>query len=75
MFLPESQLREASLIPEITPIPVKNLQEAVNILTKKRPLPPHTITTRAVPRSTHGVDFSDIHGQEHAKRALIIAAA
>ncbi len=81
IFLPEENIGEASVIPDIDIIPLRNLEEAVDILTKtkvvtpyKRPLP------KTGPDDTNGkicfwIDFADIHGQEHAKRAVVIAAA
>jgi magnesium chelatase family protein len=57
-------------------ISVESLREVVDILTQKKPLQPaEKLDISKLPRSTMAIDFSTIHGQEQAKRALIIAAA
>jgi magnesium chelatase family protein len=76
VFLPEANTPEASVIPDIEVILVKNLQDVISMLTGSKELeisPKLDIST--LPRSTMTIDFSTIHGQEQAKRALIIAAA
>ena len=67
---------EASVIPDIDVIAVKNLKEVVDMLTNVKPLEKSAkLDISSLPRSTMTIDFSSIHGQEQAKRALIIAAA
>jgi predicted ATPase with chaperone activity len=64
------------VIPDIDVIIVKSLQEVVEMLTGKKPLEKsEKLDISTLPRSTMAIDFSTIHGQEQAKRALIIAAA
>lgn len=77
IFLPVDNTLEASVIPDIEVIGVAYLADIVNILTGDGPMPagivriPYTDT----PKKIYSPDFSDIIGQEHAKRALLIAAA
>jgi magnesium chelatase family protein len=76
VFLPEVNVPEASIIPDIDVIGVSKLSNVVEVLASGAPMkvaPKLDITN--LPRSTMGIDFSAIHGQEQAKRALIIAAA
>ncbi len=76
IFLPEANVPEASVIPDIDVIAVKNLKEVVDMLTNVKPLEKSAkLDISSLPRSTMTIDFSSIHGQEQAKRALIIAAA
>jgi magnesium chelatase family protein len=76
IFLPEGNAPEASVIPDIDIIPIKSLKEVVEMLIGERPLVKSpTLDIATLPRSTMTIDFSSIHGQEQAKRALIIAAA
>jgi magnesium chelatase family protein len=77
IFLPIDNTLEASVIPDIEIIGVKNLSDTVWILTGDIPMPA-SITKIESPEEknkTYSPDFSDIIGQEHAKRALLIAAA
>jgi magnesium chelatase family protein len=76
IFLPEANAPEASVIPDIDVIIVRNLHDVVEMLTGKKSLEKsEKLDISTLPRSTMTIDFSTIHGQEQAKRALIIAAA
>jgi magnesium chelatase family protein len=76
IFLPEANTPEASVIPDIDVIIVKNLHDVIDMLTGKKTLEKSAkLDISTLPRSTMTIDFSTIHGQEQAKRALIIAAA
>jgi len=75
VFLPRINAAEAAAIPGVRIIPVENLSELIGILEGRLPEP-------AAPKDTGGpesenaqVDFSSVHGQENAKRAMKIAAA
>lgn len=76
VFVPEDNVGEASIIPDIDIIPLESLADAIGYFAWEKPIVPYVrseeITT---PREHMYVDFSSIHGQEHAKRALMIAAA
>lgn len=76
VFLPQANVLEASVIPDIDIVSLSNLTEAVEILSWEKPIIviPHLDVVN-VPRTHMIVDFSSIHGQTQAKRALLIAAA
>ena len=76
IFLPEANVPEASIIPDIDVIPVRRLRDVIDMLTGIKPLEKSPkLDISILPRSTMAIDFSSIHGQEQAKRALIISAA
>jgi magnesium chelatase family protein len=73
IVLPEASAIEASLSPGIEVLPAADLGSVVHFLQTgrglERALPP------VRPLARPGPDLSDVRGQEHAKRALEIAAA
>lgn len=77
IFLPTDNTLEASVIPDIEVIGIKNLCEAIDMLTGDAPIPTGIKKIESLEKitKTYSPDFSDIIGQEHAKRALLIAAA
>lgn len=76
LFLPEENAIEAAIIPDITIVPIKNLQEALNYLTKVKSLEKIAkILPNKKTDEDFFIDFSTILWQEQAKRAMIIAAA
>ena len=76
IFVPFDNAREAAIIPGIEIIGVENFVEVVDFLTwhKKLETKKEIISTPFVSEK-HCIDFSTICWQEHAKRAMIIAAA
>lgn len=76
IFLPKANVPEASVIPDIDVIGIETLQDVVSMLTGEKPLEKsEKLDITKLPRSTMTIDFASIHGQEQAKRALLIAAA
>jgi magnesium chelatase family protein len=76
IFLPQDNALEASVIPDIAVIGIKSLSQVVDILTGDAPIPEGMKRIDIESRKIHifSPDFSDIIWQEHAKRALLIAA-
>ncbi len=74
IFVPQENANEAAAISNVHIVAVQNLGEVIEILEERRT----EVRTafRAVKASRTNIpDFSDIKGQESAKRALMIAAA
>ncbi len=78
VFVPAADAKEASLIEGVQIIPVNSLAELAGHLRGESPipqyLPPSEIETIRAQR-WYVTDFTHIKGQEHAKRALEVAAA
>lgn len=77
IVLPAENAAEAAVVDGIEVIPVTSLTEAIGFLSGQLPLSPVSVDLDTVfaDCSRYDCDFSEVRGQEHVKRALIIAAA
>ena len=77
IILPADNAREAAVVSGIEVVPVTALAQAVGFLANDLAIEPCEVDLAAVFEESRrdDVDFSDVRGQEHAKRALTIAAA
>ncbi len=75
IILPKENAQEAAFITNIEVIGTNHLVELISFLRKEIPLTP---TQPVLPEKTptlFDIDFSQVKGQENAKRALLISAA
>ncbi|MFA6188792.1 MAG: magnesium chelatase domain-containing protein [Sulfuricurvum sp.] len=85
-IVPKKSLDKLSKIPNISFYGVTTLRESLELLTSKELIPHAQSSSFAFPSTQHNeqpyyhhehypLDFKDIKGQEHAKRAALISAA
>jgi magnesium chelatase family protein len=77
VFVPETDAREASLIRDVSVFPVSSLAQLVSHLSGRISITPYEAAedSSKLDLGLPGPDLAHVKGQEHAKRALEVAAA
>jgi len=77
VLVPRANADEAALVEGIEVIPVSTLKEAVDYLAGVKFISAHRVDIKALfcLEPDEGLDFSEVKGQGHVKRALEVAAA
>ena len=74
IIVPQSNADEASLVRGVDIKPAKNLKQIVMHLNSEQSIEGHAARKYTGKRANH-IDYSDIKGQQQAKRAMMIVAA
>ncbi len=77
LLVPTASAAEAAVVEGIEVIPIASLAQAVGFLTGEIEIEPQPSRLEELFQtlSTYDVDFSDVRGQEVAKRAMMVAAS
>ncbi len=77
IILPHENAKEAAVASGLDVFPVETLAQAVSVLENGTQRVPYTVSIKEVfaQSAQYAVDFQDVKGQEHVKRALEVSAA
>ncbi|MFW5798530.1 MAG: magnesium chelatase domain-containing protein, partial [Planctomycetota bacterium] len=77
LVVPYENRNEAAIAEGLDVIPVRTLSDAVGFFSGDKPIGPHRVDVAALFErdGTYEVDYIDVKGQSHAKRAMVVAAA
>jgi len=77
VIVPKENSREAAVVNDISVIPVSHLSDVVGFLRGEKEIEPEYVDISSIFENNYqdNINFSEVHGQEHVKRALEIAAA
>jgi magnesium chelatase family protein len=76
IIVPKENEKEAALVPDIDVFGMESIVNVVDLLSSPENIPPSKYTLRELlPKPEYDVDFQEIRGQQHVKRAVEVAAA
>lgn len=77
LVVPEENAREAAVVREVEVYGLRSLPEVLDLVNETRPFAPAKVNTTEMlaAASQYAVDFRDVKGQLHAKRAIEVATA
>lgn len=76
IIVPSENEKEAALVPDIDVYGMENIVQVVKLLTGTDEISPCGYSLQELlPQSEYEMDFQEIRGQQHAKRAFEVAAA